>query len=234
MPSNSGTTLRASREGRALIIAFENPAGIPRLERAVLAQLLDELRSDSADSSTSGIVITGTDKAFAAGAEISELAALTPLAAREFSLLGQSVMACVERSPKPVIAAIRGYCFGGGLDLALACHVRIASPGAQFAHPGASLGILTGWGGTQRLPRTLLPGARSRALELFSTGRTIAASEALLLGLLSRILPAHELLSNATRMLEESTSIKPRQGKTRDRNRFLFQISVFVLLFIIN
>jgi enoyl-CoA hydratase len=203
VPSNSGTTIRASREGSVLIIAFENPSGIPRLQRTILTQLLDELRRASSDASISGIVITGTDKAFAAGADISELAELTPLATHEFSLLGQSVMAQIERSPKPVIAAIRGYCFGGGLDLALACHVRIASPDAQFAHPGASLGILTGWGGTQRLPRTLLPGARSRALELFSTGRTLSAPEAFRLGLLSQIVAANEILPRARRLAEK-------------------------------
>ena len=200
MLSNSGTTIRVSREDRALIIAFENPTGIPRLERAVLSHLLDELRRASSDSSISGIVIIGTEKAFAAGAEISELAELTPLAAHEFSRLGQSVMTQIERSSKPVIAAIRGFCFGGGLDLALTCHVRIASEDASFAHPGASLGILTGWGGTQRLPRNLLPGSRSRALELFATGRAMSASEAFRLGLISCILPAEELLSTAIRL----------------------------------
>ncbi|HEV2299294.1 MAG TPA: enoyl-CoA hydratase/isomerase family protein [Candidatus Acidoferrales bacterium] len=205
MLSNSGTTIRVSREDRALIIAFENPTGIPRLDRAVLNHLLDELRRASADSSISGIVITGTEKAFAAGAEISELAELTPLAAYEFSLLGQSVMTQIERSSKPAIAAILGYCFGGGLDLALACHMRMASEDASFAHPGASLGILTGWGGTQRLPRTLLPGARSRALELFATGRAISASEAFRLGLLSCVLPAEELLSTAIRLASMSS-----------------------------
>ena len=151
----------------------------------------------SHDSTISGIVITGTEKAFAAGAEISELASLTPLAAHEFSLFGQQVMTQIERSPKPVIAAVRGYCFGGALDLALACHLRIAAEDASFAHPGAPLGILTGWGGTQRLPRTLLPGARSRAFELFSTGRTVTAPEACAMGLISQIVPAAELISRA-------------------------------------
>lgn len=155
------------------------------------------MRDASIDASVSGIVISGTEKAFAVGAEISELAALTPLAAHEFSLLGQGVMTQIERSSKPVIAAIRGYCFGGGLDLALACHMRIASEDAQFAHPGASLGILTGWGGTQRLPRTLLAGARSRVHELFATGRTLAAREAHALGLVSEIVPAERLTSRA-------------------------------------
>lgn len=197
MAASSGITLRATRNEKILLFTLENPAGIPRLERSNLLALLAELRRASSDSSIAGIVITGTDKAFAAGADINELAALTPLAAHDFSLLGQQLMSQVERSPKPIIAAIRGYCFGGGLDLALACHLRIASEDASFAHPGASLGILTGWGGTQRLPRTLLPGARSRALELFSTGRIISAPEAHRLGLVSRLAHHHEVVSRA-------------------------------------
>lgn len=159
--------------------------------------LLSELGNAATDESISGVVITGTDKAFAAGAEIGELASLSPLAAHEFSLLGQRVMSRIERSPKPVIAAVSGYCFGGGLDLALACHIRIASEDGSFAHPGGALGILTGWGGTQRLPRTLLPGARSRALELLATGRTITAREAHSIGLISEVVSPAELVSRA-------------------------------------
>jgi len=185
------------------LLTMENASGYPRLERAVLAHLSQELRAAILDESISGIVITGSQKAFAVGAEINELAALTPLAAREFSLLGQSVMSQIERSPKPVVAAIRGYCFGGGLDLALSCPLRIASEDAQFAHPGGSLGILTGWGGTQRLPRTLLPGARSRALEIFASGRTINAQEAQGLGLVSQTVPANQILSHAIRLAAE-------------------------------
>ena len=197
MAASSGTTLRATRNETILLLTLENSGGIPRLERSTLLAFLAELRRASVDSSISGVVITGTDKAFAAGADINELAALTPLAAHDFSLLGQQLMSQVERYPKPVIAAIHGYCFGGGLDLALACHLRIASEDASFAHPGASLGILTGWGGTQRLPRTFLPGARSRALELFSTGRTISAQDAYRLGLVSRLAHHHEVVSRA-------------------------------------
>jgi enoyl-CoA hydratase len=197
VPSTSGTTVRATRRGQIFIVALENSAGYPRLDREILLSLRSAMRDASIDASVSGIVISGTEKAFAVGAEISELAALTPLAAHEFSLLGQGVMTQIERSSKPVIAAIRGYCFGGGLDLALACHMRIASEDAQFAHPGASLGILTGWGGTQRLPRTLLAGARSRVHELFATGRTLAAREAHALGLVSEIVPAERLTSRA-------------------------------------
>lgn len=193
----SGTFLRATRREKVLLITFENSDGIPRLDRSILSCLLSELGNATANASIAGVVINGTHKAFAAGAEIGELASLTPFAAHEFSLLGQRVMSQIECCPKPVVAAVRGYCFGGGLDLALACHIRIASEDASFAHPGGALGILTGWGGTQRLPRTLLPGARSRALELLATGRTIAAKEAFALGLISEVVPPAELVSRA-------------------------------------
>lgn len=187
-------------------MTLENQTGYPRLERTVLAQLSQELRAATPDASISGILITGSDKAFAVGAEINELALLTPIAAHDFSLFGQSVMSQIERLPKPVIAAIRGFCFGGGLDLALACHLRIASADAQFAHPGGSLGILTGWGGTQRLPRTLLPGARSRGLEIFATARTLTAQEALHIGLISRVVPAPKVISEAIALISKEKS----------------------------
>ncbi len=101
-----------------------------------------------------------------------------------FSELGQSVMRSIERFPRPVVAAIRGYCLGGGLDLALACHARIATEDVVFAHPGGSLGILTGWGGTVRLPRLI---GRARAMELFVTGRNVEAQEALSISLIEKI-----------------------------------------------
>ena len=129
-------------------------------------------------------MITGTERAFAVGAEISEIANLTAVAAFEFSRYGQRVMRAVANSSKPIVAAIRGYCIGGGLDLALACHARVASRDAVFAHPGGSLGIITGWGGTQRLPRLI---GRSRALEMLVTGRRLDAEEAFACGLVQKI-----------------------------------------------
>jgi enoyl-CoA hydratase len=194
-------TLRAETHGDILVLRFDHPSGYPRLTRALLEQLRGQLDALAHSAATRAVVLTGTDRAFAVGAEISEIGALTPVDARDFSLFGQSVMRAIERFNKPVVAAIRGYCFGGGLDLALACHARVASVDAAFSHPGGSLGILTGWGGTQRLPRTLLPGARGRALELLATGRTVVATEALAIGLVSRIVPSHETLVAAMAMI---------------------------------
>ncbi|MGH9745600.1 MAG: enoyl-CoA hydratase/isomerase family protein [Candidatus Acidiferrales bacterium] len=188
------TRLVATRSNGILLIALDADDGYPRLERTILAEINEEIVSLAATHQLIGAVITGTARAFATGAEISEIAKLSPPEAFEFSRYGQSVMCTVADSAKPVVAAIRGYCIGGGLDLALACAARIASNDAVFAHPGGSLGIITGWGGTQRLPRLI---GTSRAAEMLVSGRRIDAREALEFGLISRIVSADELLTVA-------------------------------------
>ncbi|MBV9670969.1 MAG: enoyl-CoA hydratase/isomerase family protein [Acidobacteriales bacterium] len=131
------------------------------------------------------IILTGNEHFFSAGADLKEIRALSGAEAFAFARMGQQLMAAVASFPAPVIAAIQGYCMGGGLDLALACHYRVCSPNAVFAHRGAALGIMTGWGGTQRLPRLV---GKPRALELFLTGEKIHAERALSIGLVSEIL----------------------------------------------
>ncbi len=145
-----------------------------------------------------GAVITGSERAFAVGADIAELARLRVDEGFEFSRRGQDVMATIARSGKPVIAAVRGFCFGGGLDLALACRARVASPDAIFAHPGGALGIITGWGGTQRLPRLI---GRGRAMEMLVTGARIGADEARVCGLIAAVAPAAEVIAEAIRLV---------------------------------
>lgn len=179
-----GSRLSVAQHGDILLLALESDDGFPRLERKLLTEIEAEIVKLSAQCELACAVITGTERAFAVGAEISELANLTPASAFEFARYGQSVMRAVANSPKPIVAAIRGYCIGGGLDLALACHARIASRDAVFAHPGGSLGIITGWGGTQRLPRLI---GRSRALEMLITGRRLDADEAFACGLVQKI-----------------------------------------------
>jgi enoyl-CoA hydratase len=178
-----GSRLSAARHEGILLLILESDDGFPRLERRILAEIEAQVAKLAGTHELAGAVITGTERAFA-GAEISELANLTPASAFEFARYGQSVMQTVANSPKPIVAAIRGYCMGGGLDLALACHERIASGDAVFAHPGGSLGIITGWGGTQRLPRLI---GRTRALEMLVTGRRLDAQEALACGLVQKI-----------------------------------------------
>jgi enoyl-CoA hydratase/carnithine racemase len=130
------------------------------------------------------LIVTGNTHFFSAGADLAEIAALTGPSAYEFSKLGQGLMNTIEKFPAPVYAAIHGYCMGGGLDLALACHHRIASPNAIFGHRGAALGLITGWGGTQRLPRLL---GKGRALEMLVAAEKIHASEALRIGLVNAV-----------------------------------------------
>jgi enoyl-CoA hydratase len=126
------------------------------------------------------VIVTGSERFFSAGADLNEIAGLTGAAAYEFSLIGQRLMGVVEAFPSPVYAAISGYCMGGALDLALACHRRVVSPNAVLGHRGAALGLITGWGGTQRLPRLV---GKAKALEMFVAAEKVHAVEALCIGL---------------------------------------------------
>lgn len=188
------TRLLSSRYANVLLLTLDSDDGFPRLERSVLADLAKEISALRSTDGLAGAVITGTSRAFAAGAEIAEIARLSAAEGHEFSRKGQRAFNLVEQSRKPTVAAIRGYCMGGALDLALACHVRIASPDALFAHPGGSIGIMTGWGGTQRLPRLI---GRSRALEMFVSGRRLDAREALECGLVTAVVPPADLIPAA-------------------------------------
>ena len=127
------------------------------------------------------LVIAGNNRFFSVGADLREIASLDGPFAHEFAKMGQDLMTAIERFPAPVYAAISGYCMGGGLDLALACHHRIASPHAVFGHRGAALGLITGWGGTQRLPRLV---GKALALEMFVAAEKITAQQALHIGLI--------------------------------------------------
>src|SRR5436309_5703648 len=129
-------------------------------------------------------MITGNDKFFSAGADLHEISLLTAAEAFEFSRQGQTLIQSIDHFAVPVIAAIRGYCMGGGMDLALACDYRIAAPNAVFGHRGASLGLITGWGGTQRLPRLI---GRARAMQMFLLAEMVKADEALRIGLVDKI-----------------------------------------------
>jgi enoyl-CoA hydratase/carnithine racemase len=130
------------------------------------------------------LVVAGTDRFFSAGADLMEISQLRGPDALRFAKMGQELMEIIDHFPAPVNAAISGYCMGGGLDLALACHHRIASPHAIFGHRGAALGLITGWGGTQRLPRLI---GKGRALEMFVAAEKVTAAQALRIGLVDAI-----------------------------------------------
>ncbi len=168
----------------ALVIRFNRPTERNPLSLAVLKELDAILSSSVARADLERLIFTGTDDVFASGANIRELTTLTPQSAEEFSRFGQALFQRIADARQLTIAAINGYCMGGAVDLALACKVRIASSNATFAHPGARLGIITGWGGTQRLPRLI---GRTRALEFFLTARRVDAIEALRIGLVNAV-----------------------------------------------
>ncbi len=156
--------------------------GTNRLTREFVLALTDAVTQLARE--TRPIIFAGNEKFFSAGAELEEIVALDSPSAYEFSKTGQALMNEIDSFPAPVYAAISGYCMGGGLDLALACHHRIASPHAVFGHRGAALGLITGWGGTQRLPRLV---GKGRALEMFVAAEKITAPQALRIGLVDAI-----------------------------------------------
>ncbi len=156
--------------------------GTNRLTRDCVLALTEAIRGLTRQARP--LVITGNPKFFSVGADLNEIAALTGPDAYEFSAMGQTLMNRIAAHPAPVIAAIEGHCMGGGLDLALACHRRVAAPHAVFGHRGAALGLMTGWGGTQRLPRLI---GKGRALELFVAAEKITAHRAFEIGLVDSL-----------------------------------------------
>ena len=169
---------------RIAVIRFNRPAERNALSIVTLEALDAELSALIQRADIAAIIFTGTDGLFASGADIGELALLTPTTAREFARRGQHIFQKIDGAAQLTIAAISGYCMGGALDLALACNVRVASPGAVFAHPGARLGTITGWGGTQRLARRI---GAARALEMFTTAKRVRGEEAFEMGLVDSI-----------------------------------------------
>lgn len=184
------------------LVAIERARCFNTLSVDTLEALDDALRPLVADPDLVALVLFGAGgESFAAGADIREVAALAPRAALAFAARGQRVFDLIERAPKVVFAAIDGYAMGGGLDLALACDVRHASPRSVFAHPGSKLGIITGFGGTARLPRLV---GTARAIELFATGRRIDAAEAERIGLIDRVVddPKSSAIASASAIAE--------------------------------
>jgi enoyl-CoA hydratase/carnithine racemase len=149
-----------------------------------LRRQVEELRAEAEAGRTKALIITGNQKFFSAGADLNEIAKLSGPQAFEFSRRGQKLTDAVDRFPVSVIAAIQGYCMGGGMDLALACDYRLAAPNAVFGHRGASLGLITGWGGTQRLARLI---GKPRALQMFLLSEMVGVEEARRIGLVDEI-----------------------------------------------
>jgi enoyl-CoA hydratase len=187
--------------GPTAIVRFNKPRQRNPLSLRVLDELDDILSDLHNRAHLRAIIFTGTDNVFLSGADIRELRTLSRAAALDFSRRGQRLMQKVSEARLVAIAAINGYCMGGGLDFALACHIRLGSSQAVFAHPGARLGIITGWGGTQRLPRLI---GKNNALEMFVSAKQLASDEALRLGLITRIYDP--VLAGAAQLAQELTT----------------------------
>ena len=187
-------------DGEIATLTVNRPDKLNALNAATMAELgtaIDEVRSRD---DISGLIVTGAGRAFIAGADISELATETAVSARALAIEGQRIFRRFETSRKPVVAAVNGFALGGGCELALACHIRIASEQARFGQPEVKLGICPGYGGTQRLARLV---GKGRALQLLLTGETIDAAEAYRIGLVNRVVAAEALIRSATGMLRQ-------------------------------
>ncbi len=191
---NLTNVLYETRDGFALI-TVNRPDKLNALNRATLEDLRVAFHAAAKDPAVRSVVLTGAgEKAFVAGADIGEIASLDAQIGRDFAILGQGLFRTIETFPKPVIAAVNGFALGGGCELALACHIRLASENAQFGQPEVNLGVIPGYGGTQRLPRLV---GRGIAIELLVTGDRIGAARAYEMGLVNAVVPLAELLAKA-------------------------------------
>jgi enoyl-CoA hydratase len=178
------------------VVRLQSDDGTNRLTRECVQSLTYEFGALASNGWP--LVIAGNDRFFSAGADLKEIFQLNGPDALDFAKMGQGLMEMIDHCPAPVYAAISGYCMGGGLDLALACRHRIASPHAVFGHRGAALGLITGWGGTQRLPRLI---GKGRALEMFVAAEKISATQALRMGLVDVI--AADPIAEAVRRVHQ-------------------------------
>lgn len=185
---------------RIAVLTVNRPDKLNALNDATIAELDRAIEEVRTRDDIGGVILTGAARAFVAGADISELQRQSPMEGKARAAYGQSVFDKFERSPKPVIAAINGFALGGGCELAMACHIRLASENAKFGQPEVKLGITPGYGGTQRLPRLV---GRGRALQLLLTGEMIDAAEALRIGLVNKVFPAAELMPAADKMMRQ-------------------------------
>src|SRR5688500_8553205 len=193
-------------DGRIATLTVNRPDKLNALNDALITELGNAIDEIVRRDDIGGVILTGAGRAFVAGADIAELSTQGPIAGKQRALAGQAVFTRFSRSPKPVIAAVNGFALGGGCELAMACHLRLASEHAKFGQPEVKLGIVPGYGGTQRLARLV---GRGRALPPVLTGETVDASEAFRIVLAHGLLLAAELLAAATAMLEQMLANGP-------------------------
>jgi enoyl-CoA hydratase len=199
-------TITLAVADRIATITVNRPDKLNALNDRVIAELGAAIDEVHANADVGGVILTGAGRAFVAGADISQLEQHGAIAAKALAQRGQVVFRRYETSAKPVIAAVNGFALGGGCELAMACHVRIASEAAKFGQPEVKLGLVPGYGGTQRLPRLV---GKGRALQLLLTGEMIDAQEAFRIGLVNRVVAADQLIAAATSMMQAMLANAP-------------------------
>ena len=199
--------LLVERDGAVAILTINRPSVLNALNTQTVDELRRAMLELKADATARAIIVTGAGpKSFVAGADINELAVLSPTAGREHALAGQHVFDVIENLGKPVIAAINGFALGGGCELAMACTLRIAADTARLGQPEIALGLIPGYAGTQRLPRLV---GKGRAMEMLLTGAPIGADEAHRIGLVHRVVPAADLMTEARTLAAQLAANAP-------------------------
>jgi enoyl-CoA hydratase len=199
--------LLIERDGAVAIVTLNRPKVLNALNTQTLTELSTAMAAFKDDAGVRAIVLTGAgEKSFVAGADINELAALSPVAGKEHARRGQLIFDAIEQLGKPVIAAINGFALGGGCELAMACTLRLAADSAKFGQPEINLGLIPGYAGSQRLPRLV---GRGVALEILLTGDMIGASRAYEIGLVNRVVPAAELMTEAKKLAQALAAKAP-------------------------
>jgi enoyl-CoA hydratase len=199
--------IKTENKDGVLIITVDRPKVLNALNAETVGEISEAFHAARFDEQVKAVILTGAgDKAFVAGADINELAQCNALTGKSTAEKGQRIFRAIERFPKPVIAAINGFALGGGCELALACHIRIASEKAKLGLPEVTLGIIPGYGGTQRMARLL---GKGKALELILSGDFIGAVEAERIGLVNKVVPAEELMQTCEELARKIMSRGP-------------------------
>ena len=207
MTSMTFENILYEKKGAVAYVTLNRPKVLNALNQRTLSELRAAFEDAKRDPMVLGVILTGAgDKAFIAGADISEIAGVSAIEAAEFTRNGQDVVGAIENLGKPVIAAVNGFALGGGCEAAMACTIRLATESAKFGQPEVKLGIIPGYGGTQRLPRLV---GKGLALQLILSGGMISAQEAFRIGLVNEVVPAAELITRAEAILKQINSNAP-------------------------
>jgi enoyl-CoA hydratase len=204
---NYENILTSSNNG-IFTITINRPDKLNALNKKTVAEIGEAIKSAATDAQVKAIIITGAGpKSFVAGADIAEFVGLSVEQGKALAQAGQDVFRSIETCPKPVIAAINGFALGGGCELSMACHIRVASENAKFGQPEVNLGLIAGYGGTQRLIQYI---GKTKATELHMTGDMIGAEQALNLGLVNYVVPAEQLIAKCNEIIEKIKTKSPK------------------------